>query len=146
MSDYNQASHINPDSRAYSNRGILYSEQGKPDLALSDYNQAININPRLALAYNNSQVLHAGQGKPDLALSDYNQAVNINPTIRRGLRQSGLLYQQQGKRGPRPVRLQQVRSTLIPDWAVAYNNWRVSLRRTGETRLRPVRLQQSDQH
>ena len=71
---------LNPNfADAYSNRGNLYADQGKPDLALADYNKAIALNPNDAEAYYNRGLLYYNQGKPELALSDYNKAIALNP-------------------------------------------------------------------
>ncbi|WP_155120310.1 tetratricopeptide repeat protein, partial [Microcystis aeruginosa] len=41
----NQAIHLAPRAAWYGNRGVLYYNQQKYDLALSDYSKAIDINP-----------------------------------------------------------------------------------------------------
>jgi tetratricopeptide (TPR) repeat protein len=64
-------------AEAYVNRGLLYKEQGKPDLALSDYNQAININPRLADAYSNRGVLYYYRLEREKAIRDFRQAAEL---------------------------------------------------------------------
>ena len=51
---YTKAIEINPnDSDTYNNRGIVYDDLKKYDLAISDYSKAIEINPNYAKAYNN---------------------------------------------------------------------------------------------
>ena len=62
---------------AYNNRGLLYKEQGKPDLALSDYNKAININPREAQAYANRGVLYYSLQEREKAIRDLRQAAEL---------------------------------------------------------------------
>ncbi|MFN9671547.1 MAG: tetratricopeptide repeat protein, partial [Microcystis sp.] len=72
---------INIDPRyaeAYLNRGFLYDEQGKPDLALSDYNQALNINPREAQAYANRGVLYYSRQEREKAIRDFRQAAELS--------------------------------------------------------------------
>ncbi len=64
-------------AKAYSNRGLLYKEQGKPDLALSDFNQALNINPLLALAYANRGVLYYSRQETEKAIRDFRQAAEL---------------------------------------------------------------------
>jgi tetratricopeptide (TPR) repeat protein len=73
-----KALNINPRlALAYSNRGLLYGEQGKPDLALSDFNQALNINPRYATAYNNRGVLYFNRLEKEKAIRDLRQAAEL---------------------------------------------------------------------
>ena len=88
---------LNPRSSFYSNRGFLYKEQGKFDLALADYNQAIKIDFNHAAAYNNRGNLYQEQGKLDLALDDYNQAIEIDSDYTDAYFNRGFLYQEQGK-------------------------------------------------
>ncbi|MFN9671572.1 MAG: tetratricopeptide repeat protein [Microcystis sp.] len=45
--------HLAPRAAWYGNRGYLYSDLQKYDLALSDYSKAIDINPNDAQAYYN---------------------------------------------------------------------------------------------
>ncbi|TRT43832.1 MAG: tetratricopeptide repeat protein, partial [Microcystis aeruginosa Ma_QC_C_20070703_M131] len=59
---------------AYNNRGLLYSDLQKYDLALSDYNKAIEINPNLAEAYLGRGGLYAILGQPEKVKIDLQQA------------------------------------------------------------------------
>ncbi|MFM8296885.1 MAG: tetratricopeptide repeat protein, partial [Microcystis aeruginosa] len=61
----------------YLNRGFLYYEQGKSDLALSDYNQAININPRYAEAYGFRGLLYYSRQEREKAIRDLRQAAEL---------------------------------------------------------------------
>ncbi|MFM6788667.1 MAG: tetratricopeptide repeat protein, partial [Microcystis panniformis] len=74
------------------NRGLLYYNLQKYDLALAHYNQAIRINPNYAMAYNNRGVLYIDLQKYDLALSDYSKAIEINPNDAYAYGNRGLLY------------------------------------------------------
>ncbi|MFM6519159.1 MAG: tetratricopeptide repeat protein, partial [Microcystis panniformis] len=74
------------------NRGNLYYNQQKYELALSDYSKAIEINPNLAQAYYNRGLLYYNQQKYDLALSDYNKAIEINPNLAQAYLGRGVLY------------------------------------------------------
>ncbi|GCL45813.1 serine protease [Microcystis aeruginosa] len=88
----NQAINLAPRAAWYFNRGNLYYNQQKYDLALSDYNKAININPNYAKAYLNRGNLYINQQKYDLALSDYNQAIKINSDFAEAYNNRGNLY------------------------------------------------------
>ncbi|WP_044034478.1 tetratricopeptide repeat protein, partial [Microcystis aeruginosa] len=82
---------------AYNNRGNLYYNQQKYDLALSDYSKAIELNPNFAEAYNNRGVLYSYQQKYELALADFNKAIEINPNsadayYNRGIGGEHLIY------------------------------------------------------
>ncbi|MEG3440422.1 tetratricopeptide repeat-containing serine protease family protein, partial [Pannus brasiliensis CCIBt3594] len=86
-----------PRSAWYNNRGYLYHQQQKTDLALADYNKAIDMNPRFAMAYNNRGYLYYQQRKTDLALADFNTAIEIDPRNVEVYNNRGLVYAEQGK-------------------------------------------------
>ena len=79
----------------YYNRGLVYQNQKKWDLAVADYNKAIQINPEYAQAYNNRGNLYYYQKKWDLAVADYNKAIQINPEVAQAYNNRGLLYKNQ---------------------------------------------------
>ena len=59
LADHNQAIQLDPnDAMAYNNRGNVYNDQGKYDLALADLNQAIQLDPNDAIAYTNRGALY----------------------------------------------------------------------------------------
>ncbi|WP_048327418.1 tetratricopeptide repeat-containing S1 family peptidase, partial [Crocosphaera watsonii] len=91
----NKAIELAPRAVFYNNRGIIYKNRQKYDLALSDYNQALTFNPQDAVAYNNRGILYQEQKQYDLALSDYNQALKFNPQDAVAYYNRGLLYQEQ---------------------------------------------------
>jgi tetratricopeptide (TPR) repeat protein len=94
---YNQAIDKTPRSTFYNNRGLLYYNQGKPELALADWNKAIALNPNLAPTYSNRGNLYSNQGKPELAIADYNKAISLNPNYADAYNNRGNLYSNQGK-------------------------------------------------
>ena len=59
---------------AYYNRGSLYSDLQKYELALSDYNKAIELDSNLAEAYANRGVLYAILKQTEKAKIDLQQA------------------------------------------------------------------------
>ncbi|HEY9769659.1 MAG TPA: tetratricopeptide repeat protein [Coleofasciculaceae cyanobacterium] len=81
------------DAYAYFNRGNIYFDQGKLELAIADYNQAIAINPNHAEVYSNRGAAYSRQGKLELAVADFNQAIKLNSNYTN----RGTLYKQKGK-------------------------------------------------
>ncbi|MBD2388613.1 serine protease [Cylindrospermum sp. FACHB-282] len=93
----NEAIKLNPRASYYSNRGSLYHDQKKWDLALADYTKAIAINSEYASAYYNRGNLYHDQKKWDLALADYTKAIAINPEYASAYYNRGNLYNDQKK-------------------------------------------------
>ncbi|MCA2656464.1 tetratricopeptide repeat protein [Microcystis sp. M061S2] len=87
-----QAINLAPRAAWYGNRGVLYYNQQKYELALSDYTKAIEINPNYANAYYNRGNLYSNQQKYELALSDYSKAIEINPNDAYAYVSRGNLY------------------------------------------------------
>ena len=80
----------------YLNRGLVYYNQKKWELALANYNEAIAINPDLALAYNNRGMIYYDQKKFLLALTDFKKAVTIDPYLASAYHNFGVIcYVQQ---------------------------------------------------
>ncbi|MDB9419069.1 tetratricopeptide repeat-containing serine protease family protein [Microcystis aeruginosa CS-563/04] len=88
----NQAINLAPRAAWYGNRGNIYINQQKYELALADYNKAILLNPNLAGAYNNRGNLYFAQQKYKLALADYEEAIKINSNFAEAYANRGLLY------------------------------------------------------
>ncbi len=96
--NYTTAIDLNPDyTDAYNNRGLIYNEQGKYDLALADYNTAIDLNPDYTTAYVLRGNTYYEQGEYDLALADCNTAIDLNPDDARIYILRGLTYNEQGE-------------------------------------------------
>jgi tetratricopeptide (TPR) repeat protein len=69
---------------AYNARGLLWADQGRPDLAEADYGQAIRLDPGFGLAYLNRGLLRQATGNPEAALADLNEAARraqLNPLV-----------------------------------------------------------------
>ncbi|MEH1931679.1 tetratricopeptide repeat protein [Nostoc sp.] len=96
--DYTKAITINPqDAEAYYNRGNLYSDQKKWELALADFTKAIAINPQDAEAYVHRGNIYSDQKKWELALADYNKAIAINPQFVEAYLSRGMVYLNKGE-------------------------------------------------
>jgi tetratricopeptide (TPR) repeat protein len=85
----------NPDSaNDYSNRGLVYFQDGQPEAALADYNRAIDLNPQLDSAYNNRANYFAAQGQFLEAILDYDVALDLNPTNIRAWINQGITFRE----------------------------------------------------
>jgi tetratricopeptide (TPR) repeat protein len=130
---YDEAIQSNPnDGDAYYNRGFLYQNQGKTELALADYNKAIALSPNHAMAYTNRGFLYSKQGKEKLALPDYNQAIALNPNYLDAYTNRGNFYQNQGKSDLALTDYNQA-IALNPNDAEAYSNLGLLYRKMGNT-------------
>jgi len=62
----------------YSNRGIIYANNGKFSRALEDHNKAIELVPKLAEAYVNRGNVYYHTRDYEKALADYQQAIEFD--------------------------------------------------------------------
>jgi tetratricopeptide (TPR) repeat protein len=67
-------------AETYNNRGIVYSQKGQYDNALSDFTEALKIKPSNAKAYYNRGITYAIKNQYDLALSDLRRSIEISPS------------------------------------------------------------------
>jgi len=118
---YKQGIDLIPRAVFYNNRGNLYSNQKKWDLALADYNTAIKLNPEFAYAYTARGSLYDDQKKWDLALADYNTAIKLNPEFTYAYNNRGVLYSNQ-KKWDLALADYNTAIKLNPELADAYNN------------------------
>ncbi|TRU72417.1 MAG: serine protease [Microcystis viridis Mv_BB_P_19951000_S69] len=93
----NKAIELAPRAAWYGNRGVLYSNQQKYELALADYSKAIEINRNFANAYMNRGNLYSNQQKYELALADYSKAIELNRNFANAYNNRGILYSLQQK-------------------------------------------------
>ncbi len=84
-------------ARPYNNRGVVYSNMGEHDKALSDFEQALSINPNYENAYNNRGVAYVNLGEFDKAMSDFNQALRIDSSHADAYNNRGNAYLRKGK-------------------------------------------------
>ena len=89
----NQAIEIAPRSSWYSNRGNIYKDQKKWDLALADYNKALTLNPNNPRAYIARADVYEERKEWDLALADYNRAIEIDANFAAAYGSRGVFYQ-----------------------------------------------------
>lgn len=82
-------------AKTYYNRGCVYSDQGKFDLAIADYTKAIELKTDLEEAYNNRGNAYAAQGKFDLAIADFNTAIELKPDNAVAYNNRGEAYREQ---------------------------------------------------
>jgi Flp pilus assembly protein TadD len=61
-------------------KGVILTEQGKPQDAISAFTKLIEDYPELPEPYNNLAVLHAGQGQFDKARAALEMAIRTNPS------------------------------------------------------------------
>ena len=94
---FDRAISLVPRSLFYYNRGVLYQQGKKPDLALSDYSQAIAVNPNYVKPYNNRGLIYQQDGKLAEALFDYDRAIAIDPKLAEAYYNRGIAYYFQGK-------------------------------------------------
>jgi tetratricopeptide (TPR) repeat protein len=61
-------------------KGVIQTEQGKPQDAITTFTKLIEDYPELPEPYNNLAVLHAGQGQFDKARAALEMAIRTNPS------------------------------------------------------------------
>ncbi len=97
--NYNNALKIYSDSYlALTNRGALYTEQNKYELAIADLNRAIELNPNYYQSYNNRGLVYFNTGQLDLAMKDYDKSLALDSTNAMAYNNRGLVYYKKGER------------------------------------------------
>jgi len=88
---------LNPkETRAYLDRGIVYSNMGMYDKAINDYNAAIALNPDYAEAYNNRGWAYLKKALFDHTIKDCSEALRLNPAMATAYHTRGMAYKAQG--------------------------------------------------
>jgi tetratricopeptide (TPR) repeat protein/S1-C subfamily serine protease len=116
-----EAIKLSPRAAFYLNRGLVYDNQKKWELALADYNKAIAISPDYAKAYNNRGAVYNDQKKWDLALADFNKVIAINPKLAYLYNNRGAVYNDQ-KKWDLALADYNKAIAINPDYAEAYYN------------------------
>ena len=79
LNAYDKAIEINPnDASAYNNRGLVYDNLDKNDMAIADYKKAIELNPNYGDAFNNLGKTYGRHGDYQRAVLYYDRAIEIN--------------------------------------------------------------------
>ena len=79
-------------SELYSNRGKVYFDSGKIDLALIDFNKSLSIDANNADALANRGAVYGSRGNWDLCFNDLNKAVSVDPENLNALSNRGFAY------------------------------------------------------
>ncbi|BBM85993.1 serine/threonine-protein kinase [Candidatus Uabimicrobium amorphum] len=109
------------DSGAYNNRGTLYQQLQKYDLAEWDYSKAILFSPTDINAYNNRAILYHQRQKYALAIADYSKIIALAPQIPKAYNNRGLIYEKLGKYDL--ARTDYTKAIAVaPNYLEAYNN------------------------
>lgn len=107
-------------------KGVILSEQKKPQEAIKVYNDLIHEHPDLPEPYNNVAVLHAALGQYDLARAALEMAIRVKPDYATAHENLGDIYARmaaqsyekaaQFDRGNKsaPLKLKQVTALLSP--------------------------------
>jgi lipoprotein NlpI len=106
---------------ALSNRGAIYIDVGRLDLAIQDFDAAIAIQPDAAASYVNRGNAYDIQGDYGRALDDYNQAISLQPELASAYLNRGVTY---GNQENLDLELKDLDRAiqLDPDYATAYSN------------------------
>ena len=78
-------------------QGVIYSEKGQYDLALSEFNKALDIAPTSSETYNNRGITYSKKGQYDLAIVDFTKSLDINPNASKVLYNRGITYAIRGQ-------------------------------------------------
>ncbi len=78
-------------------RGVIFSEKGQYDLALSEFKKAIDISPTSSETYNNRGITYSKKGQYDLAIADFTKSLDINPNASKVLYNRGITYAIRGQ-------------------------------------------------
>lgn len=79
-------------AQTYSTQGLIYSENGRYDLAISEFNKALKIAPSSPELYNNRGIVYSKAGQYDLAISDFTKALELKPDSTQAYYNRGITY------------------------------------------------------
>ncbi|MDR3626754.1 MAG: tetratricopeptide repeat protein [Ignavibacteriaceae bacterium] len=75
---YRASISIHPTAKAYTNLGIVYSLQGKLDMAIEECKKAIELEPEYEDSYNNIGLYLISLGKEDEAIVWFEKAIEVD--------------------------------------------------------------------
>jgi tetratricopeptide (TPR) repeat protein len=112
----------NPDNAmAYNLRGLVWQEEGKPDVAIADYNEAIHLNPKDQTAFYNRGNAWREKKVFEHAIDDYTEAIHLDPKYAWAYYNRGIAWR--GKQDfDRAIADFNEAIRLYPKFATAYNN------------------------
>jgi len=100
---------------AHARLGLVFSQEGRTDEAISEYHQALKLNPDDAdTRYNLANALYR-KGLLDEAISQYQESLKLNPNDASGHNNLGIVLFQKGRR-PEAITQFQEALRLKPDW------------------------------
>ncbi len=94
---WEQAIKVAPSSKAYTNRGLLYKQEKKPDNALEMYNKAIAMNKAEKEALVNRGNIYFDRQDFERAIQDYNACLAIDSAMQKAIENRGSAYGALGK-------------------------------------------------
>ncbi len=94
---WEQAIKVAPSSKAYTNRGLIYKQENKPDNALDMYNKAISMNKAEKEAIVNRGNIYFNRQDFERAIQDYNACLAIDSTMQKAIENRGSAYGALGK-------------------------------------------------
>jgi tetratricopeptide (TPR) repeat protein len=106
---------------AYYNRGIIYMNENRNELALQDFDQALEIKPDFSNAFNNKGLLLMNIGKSQESLQNFDKAIESNPSNPDAYYNRGTLFHRLSK-NPEALADFNKAVELNPDYSAAYNN------------------------
>jgi tetratricopeptide (TPR) repeat protein len=84
-------------AKAYVDLGIMYSEKGEYELAISAFNKALEVDLVSAETFNNRGITYSQKGEYDLAISDFTKALEIKPVMAKAHYNRGITYAKKGE-------------------------------------------------
>lgn len=124
-------------AEAAHNWGVILSNQGKTEEAVSHLRKAIRIKPDYAEAYNSFGVILAAQGKPEEAIAQYYQAIRAKANYAEAHNNLGVTLYKLGRFSEAITHYSEA-LRIDPDFHLAQHNLNPALQNVG--RLTPQNM------